>query len=235
MKRVISILSVMLLVVSMFAMTASAEATTASGFYNIGTKENVVTTPYAADEAVTATVQDMNGDNVDDNWYIDSDRIEVSYSAAIEDRYYGVILVEGSGVPTKDSEIYYIDQVTAESATVDFDVFPILPEETTDLTMYISSDVEDFNLISIPLNYAVDAAVKGDDDELKYTLGDIDNDGAYGVKDALLVLQIGTGKYTANDAEKAAADVDLDGVYGVKDALLILQYGTGKISSFPTK
>lgn len=228
MKKGISILLLVFLISAMFSMTVAAETTTASGFYNIGSVDDVEITPYAANSRVSVTDQDVDNDNVSDKWYVNSDRLEVSYTEATDDGYYGVILVEGSDLPTKDNTIFYIDQVTAESNTIDFNVYPILPEETTDLTLYISSNVEGFKLISIPLNYVVGAEVTVP----SYTLGDIDDDGVFGVKDALIVLQIGVDKYPATDAEKAAADVDGDGICGVKDALLILQYGTGKINSF---
>lgn len=52
-------------------------------------------------------------------------------------------------------------------------------------------------------------------------------------EDALLALQIATGKVVATDDEKAAGDVDKTTGVQANDALLILQYATKKIGVFP--
>lgn len=63
-------------------------------------------------------------------------------------------------------------------------------------------------------------------------LGDVNGDKEIDAKDALIVLKIAVGKYTATDAEKIAANVNKDTAIDAKDALEILKYAVGKITTF---
>lgn len=77
--------------------------------------------------------------------------------------------------------------------------------------------------------------------EASYSIGNVDGsaDGKVSANDALVALQIATGKLTASADQLAAANVngsvDDTGAATVtaEDALLILQYATQKITSFP--
>lgn len=69
-------------------------------------------------------------------------------------------------------------------------------------------------------------------DQIDQMLGDVDNNGKVEAYDALLALQIATGKKTGTPAEIIAADVDKSGSVQAYDALRILQYVTGVISAF---
>ncbi len=221
MKKIISIMLLVLLVAAMFCTPVlAAETTKANGFYNIGTIDDVEITPYAEESKVSATNQDVNNDTETDKWYINSDRLEVSYTAAVDDGYYGVILVAGRHVPTKDDEIYYIDQVTAESNTVEFNVWPILPKTTTDLTIYISSDVEGSDLVSIPLSYVVGAEVTAS----SYELGDVDDNGEIAPLDAQLILKYIVNLETLTENQLGAADIDKNGEVAPLDAQRILKH-----------
>lgn len=66
---------------------------------------------------------------------------------------------------------------------------------------------------------------------LAVKMGDVNNDGKIDAKDALIVLKISVGKYTANDVEKTAADVNQDQKIDAKDALEILKYAVKKPSA----
>ncbi|PKM60562.1 MAG: hypothetical protein CVU99_07535 [Firmicutes bacterium HGW-Firmicutes-4] len=63
-------------------------------------------------------------------------------------------------------------------------------------------------------------------------LGDVDGNGSVSAFDALMALQIATGKKTGTAAEIKAADVGKSGNVEAFDALRILQFATGKISTF---
>lgn len=63
-------------------------------------------------------------------------------------------------------------------------------------------------------------------------LGDIDGNGKIQAFDALMALQIATGKKTGTTEEITVADVDKSGNVEAYDALKILQYATGKIPAF---
>ncbi|MGI6265168.1 MAG: leucine-rich repeat protein [Acutalibacteraceae bacterium] len=65
-----------------------------------------------------------------------------------------------------------------------------------------------------------------------YTLGDVDSQNGITAADALMALQIATGKVTGDPTQQAAADVDGQNGVTAADALLILQYATGKIDQF---
>jgi len=240
MKKKISILLLFVFLVSTMLSLPAMASNTVKGFYNIGPAKNAKTgetleksivtiTPYAGDSKATKVQATVMGSSC--SLFQNSDRMTVSYSAATAGGYYGLIMVKGTDViPTVDNQIFFIDQITAASNTVDFDVYPILPDETTDLTIYISNNQGE-DLVKINLNYAVGATVNAP----AYTLGDLNEDGDYDVKDALIVLQVGIGKFNDNpkvDTMKLAADVNFDGDQDVRDALLILQRGVGRINSF---
>lgn len=235
MKKVISILVSLVMLLGAFAVTASAaDEITAAGFYNIGTNENMtITAASSAGDSVEAVTVDVDGDGNDDTLYANSDVLNVEYSAAVEDAYYGVILVEGTELPTVDSDIYYIDQVTAGSATISLDVFPKLPEAKTDLTLYLSTNAAGKGLESVVLSYTPEDTFGAGSGSLEYTLGDVNGDNAWDSADALSTLQIGANLMPeATEAEKAAADVDENGAWDSTDALMILQYGAGLITSW---
>lgn len=69
-------------------------------------------------------------------------------------------------------------------------------------------------------------------EETSGILGDVDEDGKIGMKDARLVLKAAVGSEKLTDVQKKAADVDKDGKVGMKDARLILKYAVGSIREF---
>ena len=231
MKKKISILLTMVFVVTAILSTVviATDDNIANGFYNIEEVEDILITVYSGNSVANAVDKDVDGDDVEDAWYANSDRIEVEYTNATPGNYYGVILVDGTGLPTSDNEICYINQVEAESSTISFNVYPKIPEDTTEMTLYISSSDEDEDLVSFTLYYARDIEYTA------YPLGDVYPDGKYDVRDALIVLQIGIGKFDSDpniEALKEAGDINKDTKLDVRDALLILQRGIGKIDSF---
>lgn len=214
------IFALLLVFCFLFNLTSfAADTEELNGFYDIGTYQNVDIKPYSGDTEVNATMKNLDGDEELEQLYENSDRIEVSYTAATNGGYYGVLLVEGNELPTKDNKIIYINQLTAESNTVDFNVYPMLPKKATPLSLYISSNVEGFELIKVPLNYYLPMP--------PYVLGDVNGDNDWNVLDALMTLQIGAGLRTASEQELLSADVNKDSDCNVLDALMILQYGAG--------
>ncbi|MBQ7960911.1 MAG: hypothetical protein IJ285_06805 [Clostridia bacterium] len=152
----------------------------------------------------------------------DADSIDVS-TGAVKDAYYGILLVKGTELPTEDNTILYINQETATSDAVAFEVLPLMTSvaEGDVLTLYISSNATGANLISVPMIYKADAPA--------YTLGDVDGNGDIDSDDALAVLLYFAKGLEFADSEGNAipaeagnvdgnADVDSD------DALAILLY-----------
>ncbi len=223
-KKKISILLMVLVVSALFALPVMAEdAAVANGFYGIGSADNVSIKAFAGDTEVQSTQKDVNADSKAEAWYENSDRLEVSYSAATEAGYYGAILVEGTGLPTVDDEILFIDQVTAGSEGIKFNVYPMLPEETTGMTFYISSSIDDEDLIKIPLGYAV--GVGTETDEPAYIPGDVDGNGSVTRSDLLRLAKHFSGFVV--QINEAAADVTRDGKVTRNDLLRLAKYFSG--------
>lgn len=232
MKRVLSLVLVVALMSSLVFCVSAEEAITAAGFYGIGTAEGITISPLAS-EGEVSEVSAKIGDNFE-TFYANTDKFYVTYEGAVEGAYYGVILVEGTDLPTKDNTIFYIDQLTADSGAISFEVYPILPEEKTVLTLYISCSDETKDLVSVVLNYTPEGTFELESEEVPvYTLGDVNADGIWNSTDALMALKIGAGLLPdATRAEKLAADVVKDGECNIADALKILQFGAGLINSW---
>ena len=182
MRKIITLLMAMA-VTSAIGTTAMASDETVTGFYDIGEASDVVITPYAGDTAVSVTEKNIDDDADLEKIYVDANKLDVTYSGASANEYYGIILVDGSGLPTVDTEVYYINQETATGSSVAFNAGIKVPEETTDMTLYISSSKAGEGLVSVPMNYAVNAAVV--EDEPTFRLGDTNGDGEVTVKDVI--------------------------------------------------
>lgn len=232
MKRTISILLTVGLLAGLLCGTAQAADIQASGFYNIGTASGVTVIPVESD----GSTADRTSANVDgltgyETFYPGAVKLTVNLTGASSGSEYVVLLVSGTSgtaLPTSESEIYYIDQVTAESTTVSFNVYPMEMTGLTDLTLFITSDEANFTTRSVSLHYAP----AGTYEVQPYTLGDVNSDGLFNSMDALMALQIGAELIDYSETEKLAADVTREGVVNSLDALKILQYGAGLITSW---
>ena len=223
MKRKIITLVLAMAAASLINTTAMAAEETISGFYDIGTATDIVITPYAGETAVTATEKNIDEDDAKESVYVGSDRLEVTFNGATAKERYGIILVDEVGLPTKDSTVYYINQETAASSDVSFKAYIKAPTETTDMTLYISSSKIDDELISIPMNYAVNVLVE---EEPSYKLGDANGDDEVDVKDVIAIRRHITGGYNVTINE-AASNVNGDDKIDVKDAIVIRRYIAG--------
>lgn len=203
---------------SVSVMAADGEKTT--GFYDIGTKQDVTINAFSGDSAVSVTEKNLDNDRALEKVYANSDRVEVTFAGATKDEHFGVILVDGKGLPTKDTAIYYINQETATGSSVAFNVYPALPETTKDMTLYISSSKKDFDLVSVPMSYAVNADTVVLPD---YTPGDVNDDSEVDVFDVVLISQHITHGTELNED---AADVNNDGEVDVFDVVLVAQHIT---------
>ena len=219
MKNVSALLIVMV-ILTMFSTSAFADTNGVGGFYDIATKDNVEIRPFAGDMEVGITSKDLNGDAVNESFYENSERLEVKYSAAVSGSYYGVLLIEGSALPTKDTYVYFIDQVDAKSSVVDFNVYPILPDKTTDMTLYISSNAPDEELVKIALNYATNVT----EDITSYVLGDVNDDGAVNTKDRMTLARHLANWDSYDTINTDAADVNADNTVNTKDRMTLARH-----------
>ena len=237
MKKTLRIMLALALVIA--ALSVSVSATGTNGFYDISVPEDagVTITPYAGADKTVVTSKEANVDATDDSaevYYEGSDRFDVTYTGATANANYGVILVDGSGLPTANSDIYFIDQVKAgeDATSVAFDVYPKTIEATkAPMTLYISSDVEGAQLVSVPMAYVV-----GYVEAPTFTYGDIkvDNDinnqdrtflarylaGGYGIEDradfcleACDVKKASDGSFDVNNQDKTVLSRYLAGGY----------------------
>ncbi len=223
MKKLISVLILTAMVAALLCTPAmAAESDVKKGFGVTGAAENVTITAVASSGEVTSKTVDLDGtaEDTEDVLYINSDGFNVAYSAASAGGYYGIILVDGKELPTKDNTIFYIDQRTASSTDISYNVRPIVPTAYGDLTLYISTNVEGASLVKIPMRYD------------GYIIGDVNEDGMWNSTDALITLQIGGNLYSATGLEELAGDVTGDGIWNSTDALMILQYGGNVIDSW---
>ena len=219
MKRKIITLLLAVSASCVFSATAMAEdADKANGFYDIEANQKVELTVMSGDAEASVTEKDVDGDEVLDKWYKDSNRIGVVCSETTDGAYYSILLVDGRGLPTKDTEIYYLNQETATGDNIEFDIKPILPEDTTDLSIYIFSNAEDFQLVTVPLSYAVDVE--------SYKPGDVDGNGKVEVLDITLTRRFITGGWGVVINDKAA-DVDADNDHTARDVILMRRYVAG--------
>jgi hypothetical protein len=222
MKKTIKIMLTLALVIAALSITAAAEGT--NGFYDIGTADNVAVSVFAGETAVTS--KDANVDTTDDAaevYYEGSDRLEVTYSAAANGSDYGVILVEGSGLPTVADDIYYINQVAATGENVEFNVYPKTIAETTDMTMYISSNAKDFELVSVPMAYVVgyEEVV-----EPTFTYGDVDDNGKINTRDVTKLAKFVIGGY-GETVNELAANVKADTKINTRDVTTLAKFVIG--------
>ena len=225
MKKIITTVLLAALLLSLFSMTAFAEAPTEGGIYGI-TVASATAAVEALDEAgaaVTKTSADIDGAKAD--FYPNSVQLKVTLSGVKAGNYYLILAQnDDSDTPVEDN-IVYIDQITAEGTSVSFKVYPGKLDAGTTYYVYCSSN-EDERALVLSFKYYV-----------AYTLGDVKVDGMLDADDALLVLKAAAGLETLTGNQIYAADVYAkpnstapDGLIDATDALLILQAAAGSIT-----
>lgn len=240
MKKTIKIMLTLAFVIAALCVTASAAT---NGFYDIGEVTDVAITAYAGTnttDAIAGESVDVDADDAANTYYENSDRLGVTYSAAVAGEDYGVILVEGSSLPTASSAIYYINQDEAAGTSIAFDVYPTTitaptTGNTRDFTLYISSSAEGADLVSVPMSYVVGYEEVVEPEEPEVIYGDVDGTGDIGLNDGLLTLKIYAEVVEATEAQLLAADVDGVSGVGLNDGLMILKRYAEVIDSFPVE
>ena len=165
-----------------------------------------------------------------------ADSIAVS-TTAVDDAYYGILLIEGSTLPTEDDYIYYIDQKTADGTSVSFDVLPLMTNVAANdtLTLYISSN-SGADLIAIPMTYAEEVV----EEPTVYTVGDVDGDGEITIGDVTTEIDFVLKKVTRfKDAEQniipmLVGDTDADTTITIGDVTTSIDKVLKKIENFST-
>lgn len=204
MKKIISIFAIVFALTLVMSVSVFAEGFTA------GTATGVTVT--GAEDSLTLSLPTVDGAE------------------------YTVLLVAGSGLPTvgdgvetfAETGISYINQYTGDGTTMEIEVLPLMgavaDTENTDYngtnTLYIGSNAEGFELISVPVTY---------EEAVEYVLGDVNADGVIDSSDSLAVLLYfanGTAFETAQGeaVPVEAGNVNGDSTVDSSDSLAILLY-----------
>jgi hypothetical protein len=223
MKRIMSVVLLTALAASLLCGAVSAESGQGSlkaGFYDIGTAEGVTIEPRTADDGeVEVTFAAVN--EVKTEYYEGSERLKVTYTGDFDDdEQILVLLVTGDELPSRSDTICYINQAAMVDGEVEFDVYPLLPTDSTDMTLYITSSKE---VVQVELKYAVDDTYMIYTEET-YVSGDCDGSPGIDVQDAAAMLNHIVGNNELTGMNFLAADVTKDGSVDINDATKLLNY-----------
>ena len=156
-----------------------------------------------------------------------NEKVDATYenAAIVSGGQYMFFLVKenGSGayIPGETS-IIYMNQVTATAAGT-VSITGMFPAKMDDCAVMISGTG-----LATPqiLGYIVVP-------EPPYTLGDVNEDGAFSAGDAIMVLKHAVQTITLDERLQMAANVNGDSAISAADAVLILQRSVGTITKFP--
>jgi hypothetical protein len=164
----------------------------------------------------------------------DEDQIQVTYttttteggSGLVAGQQYLVLMVksdENDNYTISESSILYIDQ-TAATASDDG------TKVSVSFTVYPSAMLDSVILIAgVGVNGGT-GPLKAVIVDVKYVLGDLNEDGVINVGDAMLLLQYVAGLTTLSGSQLQAANVNGAGAVDVGDAMLLLQVVAGLAS-----
>lgn len=215
----------MLLLAAIFTLALSVSAFAAGSGEEAGICDvtTYVTGVTVSPEKANGTAATKNASGV----YVDAERVEVTFSGATASKYYLVVALDDDNqYPTVGDDgknnVAYINQETASGETVSFDVYPKALVSGQTYNVYISSnDGSKYTKVASFSYYA------------PYKLGDVNDDGAIDLLDAMLVLQHEATLITLEGTQYLAADVGApQNSVDLLDAMLILQYEASLIDSF---
>lgn len=195
----------------------AADEPVKGGIYNIsGSGATLI--PQTEDETDIPVGKDGNTEG----YYANAVRMGVEATGLERGKQYLLLVLSGTGAPT-EGNIAYIDQAAAgEDGKVSFKAYPSALTTGT-YRVYIVGGSRAFSA-GPAATFQVDQ---------KYTLGDVDNDGAFTAVDALFALQMSVGQGTGwTETQRLAADVDHDAAITAVDALFILQRSVGIRANF---
>jgi len=231
----LSIALAMSMTVSAFALPAASEyadpqptrKSTDAGFFDIGTATNLTVTAAASSGSVTEKSVDADDDKTFETLYANSDKLNVSYTAATNGAYYVVLLVSGTTLPNNANDIYYINQVTASGTTVNFEVLPIIPDaDVPVMTLFITSS-SGGTVASVTMGYTA-AGTEHWVEGSSVLIGDVDDNGNVEPKDrTILARHLAGWAANATLPNPDAADIDRNGNVEPKDRTILARFLAG--------
>lgn len=182
--------------------------------------------PVAENDKATVTVVEGAGASVAFN-AANPEIIEVTVTSNLlvpGDQYVILMVKSADGVNydlDDPANILYINQTeqagAAASGTSGSVSFNVYPSALTDSIILIAG--------------AKDGLIKAAIVDGKYILGDVNDDGAVNVGDAMLLLQYAAGVVSAEELNMDAANVNGDALINVGDAMKLLQFVAGVIDN----
>jgi hypothetical protein len=230
MKRRIAIIlaAVLLLALAASAVWAEPAVPTVEGVYGVNVEADYESTVTVKPMMATAPAGSycaaelalINGAN--ETFYREAAKFEVSYSAAELGKQYMVWILSGTTAVPTVSNISYLDQVAATSASVTFTAFP------SDMapgvySIYISSNAST-GITSL-------TKVASFKYYVAYKLGDVNEDTNVRVDDVTMILNHIVENITLTGNQVLAADVTKDGNIRIDDVTKILNYIVENITS----
>lgn len=146
--------------------------------------------------------------------YLNSERVQLAYSGAVDGTEYLVVVLEDADslnpVPAANN-IVYIDQKSGTAANSGFNLYPSRLTSGKTYSVYVS-DTNNGLTPQGSFSYYAD-----------YMLGDVNGDNTITATDSLIALQIAAFVLTPTETQSLAADTNRDNVVTAADSLLILQ------------
>lgn len=244
MKKIISFILVLAMILSMTTLIFAVEKQEweGSGMYDLQVESKysgkITLTALTSGNAVAAE-ETTNGATL----YTDAERLKVVVDSSIltEGKYYMIFVFATNGafdgpvVPTKDtiSNLVYINQETAVSEGVEFNVYPSKLTGDYEYDVYLSSNDTADNKIGA---YEKVGSFKYYE---PYILGDVvcredgSDKGSVDISDAMAIINWIVGKIELTPVQKLAANADGKTTNGqpvdISDAMAIINLIVGKI------
>ena len=214
MRKFFSIGIVALLLVNLVSVTALAASSADPGIYDVTLSSGYDVTYKALDKdgnEVTGKAAELDGTSAEE-FFANAVKLKVTISG-LEDEFQLILAQSEDGVPTQ-SNIVYIDQETSANGKVEFTVYPKSLSSGSTYYVYLANASGREELLTFKYYQS-------------YKLGDVNEDGSIGTRDALWILQAYAGNRTLTASQQLAADVNRDGNIGTRDALWVLQAYAG--------
>jgi len=218
----------MLLLAAIFTLALSVSAFAAgsgteAGICDVESVSGVTVTPMLENGTTEAT-ENANG------VYVNAKRVTVTFSKAVATKYYLVVALDEGEYPTVgddgENNVAYINQVTASSSSVSFDVYPKSLVSGQTYNVYVSSNdgVNGYTKVASFSYYA------------PFTPGDVYTDDAQpgevkiNINDVMSIINHIVKKEILTGTKLLAAEVTQDNPINVNinDAMEVINYIVGK-------